>query len=847
MKLTLSWLKEHLDTNKSAQEIADKLTAIGLEVEEMQERKDLAPFVVAAIEAVEKHPNADRLRLCTVNTGKETLKVVCGAPNAKAGMKGIFAPIGAIIPASQTKLKLSAIRGIESHGMMCSARELCIKPIPGQEEGIIELPGTAKIGTPAVDALGLADPIMEIKLTPNRPDCNGVYGVARDLAAAGFGRLKTLKIQPVAEKFKTSIGIKIEDKTACPMFAGRLIRGVKNGPSPKWMQDRLTAIGLRPISALVDITNYLTFDKSRPLHVFDAAKLKGDVVVRAAKKGESLAALDGKTYTLDDGMTVITDASQKPLSLGGVIGGESTGCSDATVNVFLECATFDPVRTAITGRKLNLMTDARYRFERGVDPASVLSGMEEATRLILEICGGEVGSVVVAGEEPKWQRTYTLRSDRCATLGGLSVPQAQQEEILGALGFTVVTEAGGNMRVSPPSWRNDIQGEADLVEEILRIIGYENIPTIPRDRMMEVAKPAVNAAKRRVMIVRRALASRGLEEAVTWSFTDGKVAALFGKIDDSMKLANPLSTDLDTVRPSVLCNLLLAYKRNAARGMGDVSLFEVGPAFHSGKSGDQMLVAGGIRAGSAVPKHWAEKQRYFDAFDVKADVMAALQHLGFTADKLQIVSNISESIQGASLRGAATAAGRSSNEAIQQSTQTSGARLLRSARNDASGDFGSYYHPGKSGTVQIGQTAAAYFGELHPSVLHDMDIDAPVMAFEVMMDNLPAKGAKAGAARPTLILPEFQALRRDFAFVVDKGVEAVQLTRAAKSADDKLITSVDIFDLYEGSGMPEDKKSLAITVTIQPTAATLTDAEIDALSKKICESVKTKTGAVLRG
>jgi phenylalanyl-tRNA synthetase beta chain len=800
MKFTLSWLKAHLDTGADVDTISEKLTALGLEVEEVIDRsKGLAAFKVAYVVSAEKHPDADKLRVCMVDTGSETVQVVCGAPNARTGMKGVFAPTGTTIPATGVELKKGVIRGVESNGMLCSEREMGLSD---EHNGIIDLPEDAPVGVSFATVLGLDDPLIDISLTPDRADCAGVRGVARDLSAAGLGPLKPLDTTPVPGQFTSPVSVTLdfpEDQTeACPMFVGRLIRGVKNGPSPRWLQDRLLSIGLRPISALVDITNLLTFDVARPLHVFDAGKLQGSLTIRPAQAGETLMALNGKEYTLEPGMTVIADDSGV-VSLGAVMGGESTGVTETTTEVFLEVALFDPVRTAQTGRKLSIDSDARYRFERGVDPAFVLPGAEIATRLILEICGGEASELVIAGQEPDWHRTLTLRPARVLSLGGVDVPVPEQVRILEALGCGVQTRDDGVMDVSIPSWRADIHGEADLVEEVLRVYGYDHIPAIPLERTSAITKPALNLKQKRVVTAKRVLAERGLSEAVTWSFMSSAHIDLFGGVPDELRLLNPISADLDVMRPSILPNLIQAVGRNADRGYADAGLFEVGPMFRDPSPQGQDTVAAGVRSGLMVPRQWAQKQRPVDAFDAKADALAVLDQVGAPTANLQVTT-------------------------------------------DAPG----WYHPGRSGVLRLGPTVLARFGEMHPEVLEILGVKGPVVAFEVMLDAVPLPKKKSGTARPLLRLPMFQPIQRDFAFVVDASVEAEKLVRAAKGADKTLISDVSVFDVYQGQGIEPGRKSLAITVTIQPTAKPLTEPEIDAIGARIVAAVAKATGGTLR-
>ncbi|MGH6968477.1 MAG: phenylalanine--tRNA ligase subunit beta [Stellaceae bacterium] len=796
MKTTLGWFKIHLETAAALDAIVAKLVMLGLEVESIEDRsKHLAPFVVARVVEAKRHPDADKLQLCLVDTGTAKVEVVCGAPNARAGMLGVFAPPGAVIPRSGQALKASKIRGVVSNGMLCSGYELMLSD---DHAGIIELSADARPGDSFVKAARLDDPVLDVKVTPNRADCLSVRGLARDLAAAGLGRLKVLDAAPVAGAFPCPIAVHLAgpDDKACPLFLGRLVRGLKNGPSPAWLQERLSSIGLRPISALVDITNFLTFDLGRPLHVFDADKLKGDLAVRGARAGESLAALNGKTCALEPDMTVIADASGV-LSLGGVIGGAASGCTEATTSVFIEAALFDPVRTAATGRKLNLQSDARYRFERGLDPEFVRPGLEIAARLILEHCGGTASEIAVAGAVPQWRRTIGFRPDRVRSLGGVEIAAGEQRRILQALGCAV-EGTGDRLEVEPPSWRADIEGEACLVEEVLRIYGYDSIPaeSLPRDGA--VPAPALTPAQRRAGLVRRTLAVRGLVEAVSFSFLASKDAMMFGGGAANLKLLNPISADLDAMRPSILPNLLVAARRNADRGLADAALFEIGPSYRDDTPEGQDLVAAGIRAGAVRRKAWDEPARQVGAFDAKADALAALAAAGVAAEAVQ-------------LEAAAPA----------------------------------WYHPGRSGTLRQGPKALATFGEIHPGVLRSLAVEGPVAGFEVFLDAVPEPRAK-GAAQPLLKLSPFQPVSRDFAFVVDAAVPAETLLRAARGIDRKLVSEVRLFDLYQGKGLPEDKKSLAISVTLQPAEATLTDAEIEGFSAKLVAAVEKATGGSLR-
>jgi phenylalanyl-tRNA synthetase beta chain len=797
MKTTLSWLKTHLDTEAPIAALAERLIMLGHDVESVEDRAAaLDGFVVARVVSAEPHPNADRLRVCVVDNGTSETQVVCGAPNARAGMKGVFGPAGVHIPKTGAVLTESAIRGVASKGMLMSAAELALGD---DHAGIIELGADAPIGTSYATLLGLDDPVIDLKVTPNRADCLGVRGIARDLAAAGVGQLKPLDTTPIEGRFRSPIAIHLEGLTACPLFLGRHIRGLKNGPSPRWLRDRLEAIGLRPISALVDITNFVTFDLNRPLHVFDAGKLAGDLTVRFARPGEILHALNGREYELDPEITAITDANGVQ-SLGGVIGGEATGCTEATTEVFVEAALFDPIRTAATGRRLEIASDARYRFERGIDPAFVGPGLEIATRLILELCGGEPSEIVVAGAEPQWRREYLLRPERMSGLGGLHVPPAESRAILEALGCTVAdaAEHDGSLTVSPPPWRGDIEGEADLVEEVLRIKGYDHIPAVPLPRESVVSRPAIDPRRRRLELVRRTLAERGFVEAVTFSFISADMAERFGGAKPELRLVNPISADLDAMRPSVLPGLVEAARRNADRGLPDVALFELGPLYRNDRPDGQTNVAAGLRAGRVRPRHWREPAREADLYDAKADALAALAAAGAPIDNIQ-----------------------------------------------ASADPMPWYHPGRAGRLRLGSTELGHFGELHPDVLEACEAKGPIAAFEVFIDAVQLPRARG--ARLPLRLSVFQPVERDFAFIVDSDLPAETLLRAARAVDRKLVTEIRLFDVYEGTGLPEGKKSLAISVTLQPQEATLTDAEIDGFSKRLVAQVEKATGGTLRG
>ena len=801
MKFTLAWLKEHLDTDQPLGEIADKLTMIGLEVERIEDKaKLLAPFVIARVVEAKQHPNADRLRVCMVDTGSgEPIQVVCGAPNARAGMKGVFAPPGAFIPGKDMTLQVGTIRGVESRGMLVSEFEL---QLSDDHDGIIELPDDAPVGASYAQWAGLDDPVIEINLTPNRADCTGVHGIARDLAAAGMGTFKDRPVKPVSGEFPCPVNVTIEAPELCPAFALRLVRGVKNGPSPDWLQKRLTAIGLRPINALVDITNFITYDRGRPLHVFDAAKVRGDLTVRRAHAGETLLALDGKTYALDETICVIADADGVE-SLSGIMGGEKTGCSAATTDVLIESALWNPINIAQTGRKLGINSDARYRFERGVDPAFMLPGLELATQMVLDLCGGTPSEVMVAGSAEIPERIIDFPLSEIERLAGLAVPLADVRRVLDRLGFAAAGQ-GERLKVAVPSWRPDVQGKADLVEEVVRIVGVDRVPSTPFDRGEAPRKPVLTPIQLRTRKAKRALGARNLVEAVTWSFIAKAQAELFGGGKPELALANPIAADLSDMRPSLIPGLVAAAQRNADRGFPDTALFEVGQVFKGDRPDDQFTAAAGVRRALAKPsgigRHWAKRDGVVDAFDAKADALAVLAAAGAPAQALQVVPG-----------GPA------------------------------------WLHPGRSGTIQIGpQNVLGHFGELHPRALEALDAEGPLVAFEVILERIPEPKAKATRTKPALELSPFQPVERDFAFVVERTVKAADIVRAATSVDRKLISGVTVFDVYEGAGIEPGKKSIAIAVTIQPRDRTMTDAEIEALAAKIVAEVGKRTGGVLR-
>ncbi|QUJ75855.1 phenylalanine--tRNA ligase subunit beta [Sulfitobacter albidus] len=799
MKFTLSWLKDHLETTASLDEITYALTDLGLEVEGVEDRgARLAEFTLGYVESAEKHPDADRLRVCQVQTDEGVQQIICGAPNAREGITVVVAKPGVYVPGIDTTIGVGKIRGIESFGMMASEREL---ELSDEHDGIIELP-SGKVGDSFVDWLAendpaKVDPVIEIAITPNRPDALGVRGIARDLAARGLGKLKKRECDAVEGAFPCPVSVTIDDDTLdqCPVFYGRVIRGVKNGPSPAWLQDRLRAIGLRPISFLVDVTNFFTFDRNRPLHVFDADKIAGNALrVHRAAGGETLVGLDEKEYTFSAGMALISDANG-PESIGGVMGGLASGVTDETVNVFVEAAYFDPVRTAYTGRALKINSDARYRFERGIDPAWTPYGIEHATRMILDHAGGEASEVVIAGTVPDTSRAYRLDTKRVVSLVGMEIAESAQRQTLTALGF----QLEGDM-AQVPSWRPDVQGEADLVEEVARVASLTKLKGVPLPRLGDgVPRPVLSAAQRRETTARRTAAALGYHECVTYSFIDRAAAALFGGGTEAAQLENPISADMSHMRPDLLPGLLQAAARNQARGAAHIALFEVGPAFSGGEPGEQHTQVTGLLVGRTGPKDVLGAARDVDVFDVKADAEAILSAMGAPA-KVQI------------LRG---------------------------------GD--AWWHPGRHGKICLGpKKVLGVFGELHPKVLRDMGVKGPAMAFTLWPAEVPLP-RKSGATRPALRLSDLQAVERDFAFVVDAEVEALTLVNAAMGADKALIADVRVFDEFIGGALGEGKKSLALTVRLQPMETTLKDKDIEAVSAKVVEKVTKATGGTLRG
>lgn len=798
MKFTLSWLNEHLETSATLAEIEHAMTMAGLEIEGIEDpAADLSAFTVAHVKTAEPHPDADRLRVCTVDTVDGEKTIVCGAPNARAGMTAIYAPLGTYIPGADFSLdaKPRKIRGVESHGMLCSSAELA----SGEDsDGIIDLQGDWKVGTPAAKALGMDDPVIDFEVTPNRPDWLGVDGIARDLAAAGLGHVITKMAKPVDGKFDCPVTVELDWPEACPIFAGRLIRGVKNGPSPAWLQKRLKAIGLRPINALADITNLVSYDRCRPLHVYDAAKLNGTIRARKGRgEADRFEALDGKFYVPTDEMCVIADDANC-LGFGGVMGGEESGVSETTSDVFLECAWFDPALTRATGRATGIESDAKHRFERGVDTHSVRPGIEWATRLILDLCGGEPSHVVVAGEEPAPPKAIEFNTRQVKRLTGLDLETTEIVRILDTLGFTAAG-SGHALTVEVPTWRRDCTQPADLVEEIARVHGFDNIVPVSLPRLPGRREPTATVGQNRARWVRRALALRGYREAVTWSFCETKEAAAFGGHGEGLELENPISSELDVMRPSALIHLLKAIQANADKGLEDPRLFEVGPIWLDDTPKGQKTVAAGVRFVEA-GRHWTGT-READLFDAKADALAALDAAGAPVDSLQ-----------------------------------------------AAPEARSWWHPGRSGVLRLGpKNVLAEFGELHPGMLKALGIDGRVIGFEVVLDAIPQPKKQTLKARAPLQRSELMPVRRDFAFLMDDSVAAQDVIRAAKGADKALVTDVQVFDLYRGKGVPEGKVSMALEVTLQPADKTLTDKEIEAVAANIVAAVEKASGGALRG
>lgn len=794
MKFSLTWLRDYLDTQASVEEIAATLNAIGIEVEGIDDpAARLNGFRVARVLTAAPHPNADKLQVLTVDTGEGApLQVVCGAPNARAGLVGVLGTAGAVVPANGMTLRVAAVRGVESNGMMCSTREL---ELGEDHDGIIELPADAPVGTAFAQYHG-ADPVFDVAITPNRPDCMGVYGIARDLAAAGLGVLRPIEAPAVPGHFACPVPIRTDDAEGCPAFHGRVIRGVTNGPSPKWLQDRLKSAGQRPISALVDLTNYLMLGYGRPAHAYDLARLNGAVVARRAVDSETVAALNGKDYVLDGAMTVIADEAGVH-DIAGIMGGEHSGCSETTTDVLLEIAYFDPERIAATGRKLNLTSDARSRFERGVDPQFLDAGLELLTRLIVDTCGGEASEVIRAGQAPAGTTVVAYNPALAETLGGVAIPEREQKRILTALGFAVADD----WTVTAPGWRPDVAGAPDIVEEVVRIWGLDNIESVALPRLDGVARPTATPVQKLERRLRRAAAARGLNEAVTWSFLPVGEAEAFAS-GPLWVLENPISEDMKAMRPSLLPGLLSAARRGGARGAASLRLFEIGRRYLRGEGGtsDERLALGVVLAGDKVQRGWASgKAQGFDAFDAKAEALALLAEAGAPVDNLQVM-----------------------------------------------GEAGPQFHPGQSGTLRLGpKTVLARFGMVHPATAKAFDLDGPVAMVELFLDAIPAKRGAAAFARPAYAPPALQAVTRDFAFLVDAGVAAGDLVRVVKGADKANIVAARLFDDFSGAGVPEGQRSLAIEVTMQPAEKSYAEADLKAIADKVTAAAA-KLGAQLR-
>jgi len=800
MKFTFSWLSDYLETKLDVYQIADILTNIGLEVENIQDKsKSLEPFTVAYIKKVEKHPNADRLKVCQVETNKGTYQVVCGAQNAKAGMKGIFAPEGSLILGTGITLKQTTIREIKSAGMLLSEKEMGISD---NHEEIIEVDDSHEIGESSARIFGLDDPVIEIGITPNRGDCLSVRGIARDLVAAGAGKLKSIKIPSNPGTFKSPIMWKRSfTKNAeklCPSVAGRYFKNVKNYNSPEWLKKRLLAIGLRPISTLVDITNYITFDLGRPLHVFDADKINGNLTMRLAKKNEMAKVLDGKIYKLTENMVVIADNNQVH-AIGGVMGGEDSSCKENTSNVFLEVALFDPISVARTGRELNLKSDARFRFERGVDPYSIEWGIDAATKMILDLCGGEASSITIAGDYKKPDKILKYDFNRVNSLGGIEVAKKDQKEILNRLGFKFSNNLKNQCNVKVPSYRPDIDGEADIVEEVLRIFGYNKIePISVLKESTDISKP-LNSEQSACHKSKRLIASKGYMEVVTWSFMSSKFANYFDQYNNIIKLDNPISVDLDIMRPSIIPNLLESINKNQSRFFHNAGIFEVGPQYENLKPEGQHIMASGIKYGNINNGNWNDKERAVDVFDIKSDLYFLLSQLGVPVENLQLDYNAPD-----------------------------------------------WYHPGKSSALKLGKKILGFFGEINPIILNIYEVTSAVCGFEIFLDQFEQFQTKNSLSKKAYYDNPYQAIERDFAFIVDRNIKSSQITDIVKKTEKELIKKIKIFDVFEGKNIPKGKKSIAIRIILQPKDATFKDQDIENISKKIIDNVNIATGGEIR-
>lgn len=803
MKFTLSWLKDHLDTQANLNEIVERLTAIGLEVETVDTREAFNAFVIAKVISAKKHPDADKLQILSVDIGDEKpLQVVCGAPNARTGLVGVLGRPGTYVPGLDVTLTIGKIRGVESFGMMCSESELLLSD---DHDGIIDLPTDAPIGTSYASYAGLDDPIIDVSITPNRPDCTGVRGIARDLAASGLGTLKPLTIPNIESTLQPSLDVHFDfsdQKPLCLGFSWVMIKNVKNTQSPKWMQQRLTSIGLRPINAAVDMTNYITFDLGRPLHVFDADKIKGNLTIRCAQDKETILALDGKNYPLNDKICVIADDSGIE-SIAGIMGGQDSGVDENTTNIIIESALWDPHNIAMTGRKLGIITDARYRFERGIDNEFMVDGLKIATKLLIDMVGGKPSMIKTTGYKAASLKTINFPFSEIKRLTSLDISKQDASQILENLGFQVKAK-GNNASVTVPSWRPDIDGKADLVEEVMRIYGIDKIVPTPLAIEAGVRQAILTTLQIRTRNARRCLAARGMMEAITYSFISEKAAKIFGGGNEALKLANPIASDMSTMRPSLLPGLLLSAKRNADQSFNDIALFEVSGTYEGDTADKQRRVAGGIRRGTAkldgAGRFWSGTVKNVDVFDAKADALTVLEACGLDIDKVQI-------------------------------------------ENGAP----AWYHPGRSGTIKLGpKVILGYFGEFHPETLETLDVSGNLCGFEVFIDAIPQPRKKPTKTKATIQLSSLQAVSRDFAFVVDKHIAAAIIIRAAQGADKKLISDVKVFDVFEGASLGENKKSIAIEVAIQPFERTLTDSDFESLAQKIIDNVVKSTGGHLR-
>ena len=800
MKFTLSWLKDYLNTNSEIAKISDTLTNIGLEVENISDRtEELHPFTVAYVKNAEKHPNADRLKVCQVETKIGTVQVVCGAPNARTGMKGIFAPVGSFIPGTGITLKKSKIRDVESSGMLVSEKEMGISE---EHDGIIEVDNSHKIGEPFSKIYSLDDPIFEIAITPNRGDCLSVRGISRDLAAAGIGKLKNIKKYFHNGKFESPIKWKRDfnkkNSFLCPAVAGVYFKDIKNGPSPDWLKNRLLAIGLRPISKLVDITNYITYDLGRPLHVFDADKINGNLNMRLANNNESIKALDGKNYNLTNDMVVISD-DLKIQAIGGIMGGEESSCTESTNNVFLEVALFDPESVAKTGRKLDIKSDARYRFERGVDPYSIEWGVEFAIKMILELCGGEVSKITKAGNHQISKNKIKYAFNKVHLIGGIEINQQKQVKILKDLGFEIQKKNKYTCVISVPYHRPDIKGEADIVEEILRIYGYDKIKPLSVQKEKNDTSNPLSSNQEIYYKSRRLISSRDYFEVVTWSFMSNKFAKYFDQYENILKLDNPISSDLDVMRPSILPNLIQSIIKNQSRNYKSAGIFEVGPQYENCSIEGQHLMASGIKYGEKYKENWIDEKRKVDVFDIKSDIYFFLSSLNFPINSLQLENNAPK-----------------------------------------------WYHPGKSCTIKLGKTPLGFFGEISPIIKNLYDIKTNVCGFEIMLDNLSNFYSKKMFKPLEFINNPYQIVERDFAFIVDKKIKSNEIVDTIKKTVKDIVIDVMVFDVFEGKNIAEDKKSIATKVVLQPIKETFKEKDIEEICINIVNQVKKQTGAFIR-